>query len=117
MRPLIVALALIVLACTSELEPPAQRENTISTAVFTRTMTALAIARAETHPDTAAFEARREAILENHGVSADDLRRFARSHGDDDDVMMRVYDRMRAAIDSLYGRPGTRRAPADTPGP
>lgn len=112
-RPTIVALIAFAAcsSCSEELAPPAPDRPTIETRVFAGALSDLVVARIELLPDTAAYQRRSEEILERSQVSAEDLRDFVRSHGQDDDLMAGVYARVSARLDSLY--PITRPGAAD----
>jgi len=105
MRTSLVLLALIpaAFACGRDVEAPQPARDTISPAVYAAVLADLAVARTETHPDTAAFASRREIILDRYGVGEEDLWTFARVRGEDDDVMLRVYERIGARLDSVFG--------------
>lgn len=105
MRPLFApffALAVLAAACGEDVEAPAPDRPTIPTATFARVIEELAIARVETLPDTAAYRGRRSEILERHGLSAEDLRRFVAEHGRNDDLMAPIYREMGGRLDTLF---------------
>lgn len=107
---LLLASAAIV-TCGRDVDAPEPRGRTISPATFADVVAELAVARIETEPDTAAFAARREVVLDRHGVTREDLWAFARDRGEDDDVMIRVYTRVGARLDSLFGERTSDRFP------
>lgn len=75
--------------------------GTIGDRQFTRIFGDLIVARIETLPDTAAYRERRSQILENAGLTEEDIRAFVDAHGRDSDRMAEVYRRVRARIDTL----------------
>lgn len=105
MRPSLILLALVpvTFACGRDVEAPGPSRDTISPATYAAVIADLSVARIETHPDTAAFESRREIVLDRHGVRGEDLWTFARARGEDDDVMLWVYERIGARLDSVFG--------------
>ena len=105
---LLFAALAATLACSEELAPPEPARSTIETAVFTRTLSDLVVARGARLPDTAAYERRTAEILERNGVSPAELRTFVEVHGQNDDRMTGIYARVSARLDSLYPvtRPG-----------
>lgn len=109
---LLAAALAATIGCSEELAPPEPARSTIETAVFTRTLTDLVVARVELLPDTAAYERRAGEILERNGVSAAELRAFVETHGQNDDRITGIYARVSARLDSLY--PVTRPGGAET---
>lgn len=92
-----------ILACGRDVDAPEPERRTISPETFGQVVADLAAARIETQPDTAAFADRREVILDRHDVTREELWAFVRARGEDDDVLMRVYARIGARLDTLFG--------------
>lgn len=105
-----------ILGCGRDVDEPEPGRSTISSRTFAAVVSDLSVARVETHPDTAAYERRREAILERHDVTEGDLWTFVRVRGRDEDTMTEVYRAVGARLDTLFGeRPPDRfPAPPDT---
>jgi hypothetical protein len=97
---LVVLLSASLMGCDDQPEPPVA-PTTISSRTFAQVFGELVVARIETLPDTAAYRSRRSAILADFEVSADDLERFATTHGSDVDFMAELYRQVRARVDSL----------------
>ncbi len=94
------------MGCDDRPKPPAAT-TTISPQTFAQVFGELVVARVATLPDTAAYRLRRRAILADFEISADDLERFASTHGSDADFMAELYRQVRARVDSLSAiRPG-----------
>lgn len=112
----LAAFATLAAACGSDVGPPEPDRETISRSRFAAVLEELSLARSETMPDTAAWHARRSAVLDRHGVEAEDLARFVEEHGRDDDVMGPVYRKVGARLDSLFQeRPASDRFPTALP--
>lgn len=105
------------MGCDDRSEPPVA-PTTISSRTFTQVFLELVAARIEMLPDTAAYRSRRSAILAHFEVSADDLERFAATHGSDTDFMAGLYRQIRVRVDSLSAiRPDSLRRASQFPGP
>lgn len=103
--------------CDDRSEPPVA-PTTISSRTFAQVFSELVVARIETLPDTTAYRTRRNAILADFDVSADDLERFAAVHGSDADFMAGLYRQVRARVDSLSAiRPDSVRRASQFPSP
>lgn len=113
MRTFLILLAMVpvTFACGRDVEAPEPRRDTIAPALYAAVVADLAVARIETHPDTAAYESRREIVLDRYGVAEDDLWTFTRVRGEDDDLMLRVYERIGARLDSVFGERSESRFP------
>lgn len=115
-----VLAALVPAGCSRDVSPPEPAAVDVSPETFARALGDLVAARVETFPDTAAYRQRRTEILARHGLTAEDLRRFARAYGNDDDVMAAVYERLGATLDTLSvgrGPDGARPVPSPRPPP
>lgn len=100
--PALLILGLLVAGCGKDAPPP--EEAGIPAATFTEVLAELSVARVELLPDTAAYRARRAAILIRAGVTAADMRDFVDRHGGDADLMSEIYERVGARLDSAGQR-------------
>lgn len=110
MRSVLLGLALLA-ACSSGVEPPPPDPDALPPEVFADVVADLAAARIEALPDTALYHRRRAEILREREVTAGDLAGFVAAYGRDDDVMARVYARVRERVDAVAGPPDARRSP------
>ncbi len=105
------------MGCDDRPEPPVA-PTTISSRTFAQVFGELVVARIAMLPDTAAYRLRRSAILADFEVSADDLERFATTHGSDADFMAELYRQVKARVDSLSAiRPDSVQRAAQFPRP
>lgn len=95
-------------------EPPA-RADLLADSVFVEVMARLAFLREEAKrrgaPVQARDDASRRAVLEEYGVTEDQLRRHAAERGRDPEHMQRTWEEVARMVDSL-SRAGTAREPA-----
>ena len=87
------------------------RATAISPETFTEVYVALRAAARDAE-DVAAFEAEKEKILERHGVSAEALMEFARTHGGDIPAMAELWSTLRKRLEQ---RDKATRATAEAP--
>lgn len=97
----LLLLALAIGGCGEEVEPSRPDADAIPRDSFRAVMVELAVSRIEALPDTQAWIDRRRAILDRHGVSADDLRAFVEAYGRHDEVMESIYRDLDASLDSI----------------
>ncbi|MDX1662102.1 MAG: hypothetical protein R3326_09965 [Gemmatimonadota bacterium] len=88
-------------ACGSEVEPPEPTARTIPSDSFRAVIVELAVDRIEVLPDTQAWNRRRRAILDRHGLSPADLRGFVDAYARNDEVMESIYRDLDTTLDSI----------------
>lgn len=89
------------IGCRRDVGAPEPTRETISTERFAEVFSDLVLLRIEALPDTQAYRARRDTLLERHGVSKEDLVDYAEVHGQDDETVAAVYRRLGARIDTI----------------
>jgi hypothetical protein len=102
--PILLLGFLAASACRGDVGPQTSRTPTISPSTFTRVLSDLVAARVEVLPDTVEYRNRREAILRDAGVTAGEVRSFLEAHGQDADLMARIYHRAAVRLDTLAAR-------------
>lgn len=104
MRPLRVGLLVLLLgACAGPERSPAPVPDSTYVEVMAR-LSRVRSGRVDPDADSLApgkADSLRRRILEEHGVSASDLEQFARVVGDEPARMQRLWERIRARVDSL----------------
>ena len=100
-RALLAALA-FASSCSEELPPPEPDRPTIDERTFTAAFSDLVVARIQLLPDTAGYTRVAGEILQEHGVTEEELRTYVEVHGQNDDRMTRIYGRVSARLDTLF---------------
>lgn len=93
MKRIILALALVMSACNANDGAFGAEDEQ-----FVETMVELRRAALTAGTDTARFEALRRAVLEEHGVTEEELRAYVAARTDDLDHMATVWDSVAARL-------------------
>lgn len=101
----IAALLLVVLPLVGGCEDSSRPRGVIDRETFVESYVALRIAALE-RPGSELPEARRDSVLEAHGVTEEELLAFAEAYGDDVATMDAIWAEIQARLDSLPANPG-----------
>lgn len=102
----LAALLVVLLPLAAACDDASQPAELIDRETFVETYVGLRIA-ALAQPEGELPEARRDSVLEAHGVTGEELLAFAEAHGDDVATMNEIWAEVQARLDSI--------PPADDP--